>query len=258
MVDPPVLVAALAALAAAALALVDGYSHWTVPAVGPWAVAGAAVHVAATTGAYDGVQAPVRPDILLPGVAVIAALAWVLAARITAARGVPYRERYLAAAGTGLLVTLVAAFLAHAEVTAARLAFVIAVPLAAAVVATAGFLAGGFLVASLFTDLRVAGLYTVVTVVFEAVAAVAATELVGGSETGLLVGGVRAAYRMADVAPTWWAVVAGQLVLAVVVVFACGRLARWRTDAGRAAVLVVSVVTLWSGTAVLLSGVALG
>ena len=63
---------------------------------------------------------------------------------------------------------------------------------------------------------------------------------------------------MAGVDATWWTVVGGQLVLGLAVVFACGRLARVRTDAGRAAVLVVSVVTLWSGTAVLVAAAALG
>lgn len=258
MVDPAVLVAALAALAAVALAVEDGYSHWTVPAVGPWAVAGATVHVASRAGAYDGLGNPIRPDLLLPAVAVLAAVAWVAVGLVTASRGVRYRERYLAAMGSGVAVPLLLVLLFHSGVTAASLVWVLAVPLVAVLVATVGFLAAGFLVADLFTDLRIAGLYTVGTVVFEAVAAVTASQLLSDGADGLLVAAVRDAYTVADVAATWWAVVAAQLVVGLVVVFASGRLTRLRTDVGRAAVLVVSVVTLWSGTAVLLSAVTLG
>lgn len=258
MVDPAVLVAAGTVLAAAALALADGYSHWTVPAVGPWAVAGAVVHLATRAGVYDDLPSPGTADLLLPGVVLLAAVAWVVVGRIAASRGVAHRERYLAAMGSGLAATLVVALLFQARVPAADLAWVIAVPLAAALVATAGFLAVGFVVADLFTDLRVAGLYTVVTVVFEAVASVAAMEVLSGAGDAVLVDGLREAYATAGVAATWWAIVASQLAVALVVVLACGRLARWRSAAGRAAVLVVSVVALWSGTAVLLAAATLG
>lgn len=258
MVDPAVLVAGIAALAALALAVTGGFTHWTVPAFGPWAVAGAAVHVATRAGAYDAVPGPYRAETVLALVAGIAGVAWVLAGRLSARRGVRHREGYLTAAGGGVALALLVTSLADLGVTAWQLVWVVAVPLLATLTATVGFLAIGFLLADLFTDLRAAGLYTVVTVVFEGVASVAASELLGGDGGGLVVAAVRSGYAMADVDPTWWVVVAGQLAVGVVLVLVCGRLGRWRRSAGLAAVLVVSVVTLWSGTVVLLSAAALG
>jgi len=58
MVASVVTVAGIAALAAGGLAVSDGYSHWTVPAVGPWAVAGGAIHTAGRAGVYDTLTTP--------------------------------------------------------------------------------------------------------------------------------------------------------------------------------------------------------
>ena len=258
MVAPTVLVVTIAATAAVALALSAGYSHWTVPAVGPWAIAGGTLHVASRAGIYDAVDAPSSGALLVATPAVFAAATWIVAGAFAARRNVPYRERYLAAAGGGLAVVTLAALVVHLDVPPVGLLWLLAVPLVTAMVATLGFLAVGFLVSGLIIDLRVAGLYTVGTVVFEGLASAAAVTWLDARVEGLLVEAVRTGYAMAGVDATWWAVVGGQLVVGLSVVFACGRLARVRTDAGRAAVLVVSVVTLWSGTAVLVAAAALG
>lgn len=258
MVDTAVLVSATAAVAALALALEGGYSHWTVPAFGPWAVAGGALQAAGRSGVYDSLPAPASTDHLLVVLAGAAAATWVVAGWAGASQGVSARERYLAAAGSGVAVTLLLAMLTHLDVPPARLVWLVAVPMAAAVVGTVGFLAFGFLVVDLFTDLRIAGLYTVGTVVFEAAASVAAREVLSADAEGILVDALVAWYAAADVDPAWWAVLAGQLAVALGVVLGCARLSRWRKDVGRAAVLVVSVVALWSGTDVLLSATAHG
>jgi len=258
MVAPTVLVVTIAATAAVALALSAGYSHWTVPAVGPWAIAGGTLHVASRAGVYDAVEAPASGALLVATPAVFAAATWIVAGASAARRDVPYRERYLAAAGGGLAVVTLAALVVHLDVPPVGLLWVVAVPLVTAMVATMGFLAVGFLVSGVIIDLRVAGLYTVGTVVFEGLASAAAVTWLDARVEGLLVEAVRTGYAMAGVDDTWWAVVAGQLVVGLAVVFVCGRLARVRTDAGQAAVLVVSVVTLWSGTAVLVAAAALG
>ncbi len=258
MVDPVVLVAAVAATAAIALALADGYSHWTVPAVGPWAVAGGALHVASRAGVYGSQPAPRSVEFLLVVPAVLAATTWVIAGFLEARRGVPYRERYLAAAGTGVVLALVVALLVHLEVAAGRLVWVLVVPLVAALVATVGFLAFGVLVADLITDLRAAGIYTVATVVFEGVASVAARRFLEASGEAVIADALRSGNAVAGFDAAWWAVLVGQLLVGLLVVLACGRLARVRTAAGHAAVLVVSVVALWSGTVALLSAAALG
>ena len=258
MVAPTVLVVTIAVTAAVALALSAGYSHWTVPAVGPWAIAGGTLHVANRAGVYDAVEAPASGALLVATPAVFAAATWIVAGAFAARRDVPYRERYLATAGGGLAVVTLAALVVHLDVPPVGLLWVLAVPLVTVMVATLGFLAVGFLVSGLIIDLRVAGLYTVGTVVFEGLASAAAVTWLDVRVEGLLVGAVRTGYAMAGVDATWWTVVGGQLVVGLAVVFACGRLARVRTDAGRAAVLVVSVVTLWSGTAVLVAATALG
>jgi hypothetical protein len=258
MVAPAMLVAAIAVAAAVALALTGGYSHWTVPAVGPWAVAGATTLVADRAGVYAGLEPRVSTAVLIATPAALAATTWVVGGWIAGRRGLPYRERYLAATGCGVAVALLGALLGHLGISAASIVWILGVPLVAALIGTVGFLATGFVVSTMFTDLRVAGLYTVVTVVLEGVAAVAAARGLDAPGGGVLVEAVRTGVAAAGLSATWWAVAVGQLVVGLCVVFAGGRIARVRADVGRAAVLVVSVVTLWSGTTVLLSAAALG
>lgn len=258
MVESAVLVAALAVAAALALAFADGYSHWTVPAVGPWAVVGGALHVAIRAGVYESSLPPRWTEFLLVVPALLAATTWIVTSLLAASRDVPYRERYLGAAGLGCAFALVVLLLAHLQVSAGRLVWVIGVPLVAFMVATVGFLGLGFLVADLLTDLRVAGLYTVVTVVFEGVAAVTARRFLDASGDALVADALRSTVVSAGVDPTWWLLVVGQLAVGLLVVLVCGRLARFRAAAGQAAVLVVSVLALWSGTVVLLTAAAPG
>lgn len=258
MVESAVLVAALAATGAVALAVADGYSHWTVPAVGPWAVVGGALHVAILSGVYESRLPPQWTEFLIVVPAVLAATTWIIAGLLSAGREVTYRERYLGAAGLGGALALVAVLLAHLGVTAGRLVWVVGVPLVAVLVATAGFLALGFIVADLLIDLRVAGLYTVVTVVFEGIAAVAARRFLDASGDALVADAVRAGIATAGVDASWWLLVVSQLAVGLLVVLVCGRIARIRSAAGHAAVLVVSVLALWSGTVVLLSAATPG
>lgn len=251
---PVVLVAAAAALAGVALAASDGFSHWTVPAAGPWAVAGGAVVVASRAGVYDQVGVPASTASLVSAVAVIAAVWWTVVGRLTAGRETPSRERYLAAAGAGAGVVLVGVLLASFGVPASRLLWVLVVPVAAAVSATVGFLVAGFLATSLFTDLRFTALYTVGAVTLEGTTVAIARERFAVDGAGLL------EMALGPAAPelAWWALLLAHLGAGLAVVGVCGRLARWRPAVGRGAVFVVSTLTLWSGTVVLLAAVALG
>jgi len=149
---------------------------------------------------------------------------------------------------------LVVALFVHAGVPAGRLVWVLVAPIAAAVSATVGFLALGFLRTSLLTDLRFSGLYTVGAVVFEGTASIVARDRFAAGEAGLLES------ALAPVATdlTWWAAIPVHLGAGLAIVVVSGRLSRWRPDAGRAAVFVVSVVTLWSGTVVVLAAVTFG
>ena len=258
MAAPALFVVAFAAAAAVAFALTEGFSHWTVPAVGPWAVAGGTIVVAGRAGVYDGLEPRISPGLLVAAPAALAATTWIVGGRIAARRAVPYRERYLAAAGGGVAVALLGPLLVSLDVSALGVVVLLGVPLVAAVVATVGFLAVGFVVSDLLTDLRIAGLYTVAAVLLEGVAAVAARHWLDAPREGVVVAAVRVGYATAGLEATWWAVVVGQLVVGLGVVFACGRIAGVYRDAGRAVVLVVSVLALWAGTAVLVSAAALG
>jgi hypothetical protein len=251
---PPLVVAAAAALAAVGLAATDGFTHWTVPASGPWAVGGGGVAVLSRAGVYDAIGGPASTTSLLSAVAVVAAATWFLVGRVTADREEPRRERYLVATGTGMSAVLVVALFVHAGVSAGRLVWVLVAPIAAAVSATVGFLALGFLRTSLLTDLRFSGLYTVGAVVFEGTASIVARDRFAAGEAGLLES------ALAPIATdlTWWAAIPVHLGAGLAIVVVSGRLSRWRSDAGRAAVFVVSVVTLWSGTVVVLAAVTFG
>lgn len=251
---PVVLVAAVAALAAVALAASDGFSHWTVPAAGPWAVVGGAVVVAGRAGVYEPVGAPALTTPLLSAVAAVAAASWLVVGWVATDRRAQHRERYVAAAGVGAAAVLVTVLLAHFGVPAGRLVWVLVVPMAAAVTATVGLLAAGFLVASLITDLRFAGFYTLGAVTFEGATSAVARAGFGADGLGLLETVLGAGTP--DLA--WWAFVLLHLVAGLVVVGVCGRLSRWQPAAGRAAVFVVSVLATWSATVVLLAAVALG
>lgn len=255
--SPAVVVSIVATLAAVGLAAEGGFSHWTVPATGPWAVAGGAVTVASSAGVYDSLRWSVSVTLLVSVLAVLAAASWVVVGRLVAGREAPYRERYLAAAGVGVSAVVLVALFGHLAVPSGRLVWVVIVPVATAVLAAVGFLTVGFLFTGLLTDLRLSGLYTVGAVVFEGAASVAAGELFA-ADGGVFASALRSAIVAADVAPVWWISIAGHLAVGLAVVAVCGRLSRWRTDAGRAVVLVVSVVTLWSGCVVLVSAVSLG
>ncbi|WP_254837914.1 hypothetical protein [Natronomonas marina] len=256
--SPAVVVSCLATLAAVGLAVEDGFSHWTVPAAGPWAVAGGAVTVASGAGVYAALETSPSASLLLSVVAGFAAASWIVVGRLAAGWGVDYRERYFAAAGVGVAAVVLVALVTHLGAPASSLVWVLIVPVAAAVPAAVGFVAFGFLVTDLFTELRLSGLFAVVTVVFEGAASVAAGRLLAADAEGLFASALRPAFSAAGVAPGWWALVAAHLAVGLVIVAVCGRLSRWRTDAGRTVVFVVSVVTLWSGTAVLVSAVTLG
>lgn len=251
---PVVLVAAVAVIAAVALATGDGFSHWTVPAAGPWAVVGGAVVAASRAGVYDSVGAPASTAALVSAVAAVAATVWLVVGRVAAGSGAQRRERYLAAAGVGAAAVLVATLLARFGVPAGRLVWVLVVPMAAAVTATVGFLAAGFVVASLITDLRFAGFYTVGAATFEGATAAVARGRFGADGVGLL----ETALGAGTPDLSWWAYVLVHLLAGLVVVGVCGRLSRWRPAAGRAAVFVVSVLATWSATVVLLADIALG
>ena len=91
--------------------------------------------VATRTGIYDPVRvlAPALPIVNWWSSPAYAAVSWVVAARLAAACGPPYRERYLAAAESSAAVVLLSALTDHLDVPVGHLLLAAGAPLAGAV-----------------------------------------------------------------------------------------------------------------------------
>ena len=254
----PTPVVAVAALLAGGAALVAGRSRWTAPATGPWAVAGGAVVVAGRVGVYDSLLSAPSAGVLVAAVGTLAVAVWVGAGHLPADVAPIDRDRHLAAVGAGLSVVVVLSLVTHLSVPALPLLWMVVAPLAAAVLAALSYLLAGFVLTDLLSELRLAGLYAVGTVVFEGVASAVADRVFAADPGGALAPVVRSALAAAAVAPSPWLVVTGHLTVGLAVAATCARLARWRQAVGHAGVVVVAVLAAWAGTVVLLSAVVGG
>lgn len=251
-----------AAVLVVAVAVGDGtvpLSRRTVLAAGPWTVAAAGVVVAARSGAYAGATTPVTTPSLLLAVGVLALGSWILLVRVAVVRGMPFRERYLAAAGTGAVVVVFGGLLGHVEdVTATRFVWLAIVPVAAVLLAGLGYFALGLVYTDAVVAFRLAGLFALAAVVFDGVAAAAAAESLGMPETGLTAAILRVPLDAGGLDPSAWLLVPLSLLLGIAIVAACTAVWRRRPSLGTGGVLVASVAALASATVVLSSAVLLG
>lgn len=253
---------AVAAVLVGAVAVGDEavpLSRRTVLATGPWTVAGAGVVVADRSGAYDAASWTATTPSLVVAVGVLALGSWILLVRVAVARGMPFRERYLAGAGTGAAVVVFGALLGHVgAVPASRFVWLAVVPVAAALLAALGYFVLGLVYTEAIVAFRFAGLFAVGAVVFDGLAAAAAVELLGATETGLTGAVVAVPLGLAGLDPAGWLLAPLSLLLGMAAVVACALLWRRRPGLGTGGVLVASVAALASATVVLSSAVLLG
>jgi hypothetical protein len=254
----PAPIVVVAALLAGVAALVAGRSRWTAPATGPWAVAGGAIVVASRAGVYDSLISPPSAGVLVAAVGALAGAVWVGAGHLPAEVAPIDRDRHFAAVGAGLALVVVLSLVTHLSVPAFPLLWVVVAPLGAAALAALGYVLAGFVLTGLLSELRLAGLYAVGTVVFEGVASAVADRVLAADPGGVLAPVVRSALAAAAVAPSPWLVVTGHLTVGLAVAATCARLARWRQAVGHAGVIIVAVLAAWAGTVVLLSAVVGG
>lgn len=234
-------------------------SRRTVLAAGPWTVAAAGVVVADRSDAYAGATSSVSTPSLLLAVGVLALGSWILLVRTAVVRGMPFRERYLAAAGSGAVVVVYGALLGHVgDVAATRFVWLAIVPVAAVLLAGLGYFALGLVYTDAIVAFRFAGLFALAAVVFDGIAAAAAVETLGTTETGLTPAIVTAPLDAVGLDLTGWLLVPLSLLLGMGIVAACTALWRRRPVIGTGGMLVASVAALASATVVLSSAVLLG
>lgn len=263
MFDAPTDVALLgAALFVGVVAVADDavpLSRRTVLAAGPWSAAAAGVVVAGRAGAYEAASTSVTARSLVLAVCVLAVGSWILLARAAVVRNVPFRERYLAGAGSGAAVVVYGGLLGHVgDVPASRVVWLAIVPVAAVLLAAVGYFALGLVYTDAVVAFRLAGLFAVATVVFDGVASAAAVETLGANERGVVVTLVTAPFHAAGVALSGWLAVPMCLLLGVVLVAGSSLVLRRRRRVGTGCVLATSVVSLASATVVLATAVLLG
>lgn len=255
MVALPVVVAAV--LVAGGAAVFSGavpLTRRTVLAAAPWSVAAGAVVVVARSGAHEG-----RGVVLLAAVAGVAVGSWVLFAHLAALRGLPYRERYLAAGGVGAVAVLGAALAADAgDVSPVGVVWLALAPVLAGLLAAVGYFVLGLVYTDALVAFRLAGLYVVGAVLLDGVASAAAVGSLDGEEFGVVTAGLATAVGALGVNPGVRQLLVVQAVLAVAFVGFCGRLARLYGPAGNGFALAASAVSLTSATVVLLSATLLG
>lgn len=234
-------------------------SRRTVLAAGPWTVATAAVVVADRAGAYDGASPTFTTPSLVIAVGILALGSWLLLVRVAVVRGMPFRERYLAAAGTGAVVVVAGALLGHVgDVPATRVVWLAIVPVAAVLLGGVGYFALGLVYTDAIVAFRFAGLFALAAMVFDGVASAAAVGALGSTETGLTAAIVSPPLDAAGLDPSGWLLVPLSLLLGVGTVAACTALWRRRPSFGTAGILVASVAALASAVVVLSSAVLLG
>lgn len=251
-----------AAVLVGAVAVGDGavpLSRRTVLAAAPWTVTASGVVVADRSGAYDGASATVTTPALGLAVGVLAVGSWILLVRVAVVRGMPFRERYLAGAGTGAVVVVFGALLGHVgDVPPTRFVWLALVPVAAVLLAALGYFVLGIVYTDAIVAFRFAGLFAVAAVVLDGLATVAAVESLGGTEFGLVASVVSVPFDVAGLDPSGWLLVPLYVALGVAIVASCTVLRRRRAWLGTGGVLVASVAALASATVVLSSAVLLG
>lgn len=258
MVEAVLVVVAVVAVVAAVAVASEAVplTRRTVLAAAPWSVAAGAVVVAARAGVY-GDATPVA--VLLGAALGVAVGCWVLFAHLAALRGIPCRERYLAASGLGAAAVLGAALAGHVEgVPAARVVWLAFAPVLAGLLAAAGYFVLGLVYTDALVALRLAGLYVVGTVLLDGVASAVAGWALGVDESGVVTAGVAAVVASLGVDPATWQLLPVTAVLGVAFVGLCGWLARQYGPAGNGFALLASAVSLTSATVVLLSATLLG
>lgn len=250
-----------AAVLVAAVAVGDRtvpLSRRTVLAAGPWAIAAAGVVVADRSGAYAATTAPVATPTLLLAVGVLALGSWVLFVRVAVVRGIPSRERYLAATGTGAAVVVFGALLGHVgDVAASRIVWLALGPVVAVLLASLGYFVLGLVYTDAIVAFRFAGLFALAAVVFDGVAAAAADAL-GAAQSGLTPAVVTAPFDAAGLDVGGWALAPLSLLLGMAVVAACTSIWRRSPRLGTGGVLIAAVAALASATVVLSTAVLLG
>lgn len=261
-VTPPVALLVGAALLVGVVAVGDAavpLTPRTVLAAAPWTVAAASVVVAGRAGVYDGNDVVVTAPTLALAVAVLAVGTWVLSVRAAVVRGLPFRERYLAATGSGAAIVVFGALLGHVgSVPAVRLVWLAIVPVAAVLLAALAYFTLGLVYTDPLVVFRFAGLFAVAAVIFDGVATAAAARTLQTAESGVVSRFLSFPLAAVGVDPVSWLLVPLSVLAGVVVVAVCGVLARRRRRAGTACVLVTSVVSLASATIVLSAAVLLG
>jgi uncharacterized membrane protein len=259
--ETAVFLAVLASALAVAVAARSGVvplSGATVPAAAPWAGAAACVVVAARAGIYGLSSVPLPTAAALAAGAALAVGAWLGAIQLAVLRDVPYRERYLSAAGFGAVAVVAAALAAQLPVPPTRLAWLFVAVGVAALFGALGYLGLGFVYPEALAELDVTGLYLLATVAFEGSASAVAAGVFGYGDVGLLTRLVGAGLRAGGLVVSEWLFLPVHTFVGAAVVALCGYLERYRRPLGYGAALLVSVAALVSGGAVLLSAVLLG
>lgn len=230
----------------------------TVLAAGPWTVTAALAVVAADAGAYDALAVDPTPVTVTALVTALAAGTWAGCAELARLRGLPYRDRYLAATGIAAGTVLGGTLLVDATFAPQSLVWLVIAPVVAGVLAALGYFVLGLIYTDALAELQLGGLYAVAVVVFDATASAVVVEQLGGTETAVLTTGIVRVAEAAGLDPWTWALVPAHLGVGMAFVAACGWAGRKRHDVGAVCALVGSVVVLWSAAVVLLSAALLG
>lgn len=259
MVTPVEAVAVLvAAFMGGIVARVAVPTRRTILAAGPWTVTGALAVVASRAGAYETIVVDVSPLAVTATVAALAAASWAGCIELAALRGVPYRDRYLAATGAITATVLGGTLLFHLDVAAVRLVWVAIPPIAAGVLAAVGYFVLGLVYTDTISELRIAGLYTLGAVVLDGTASAVVVERLGGAKTGVLTTALLWVAGNLGVDASIWALLPAHLFVGMVFVAGCGWASRYRHEAGLLVALLGSVAFLWAGSVLLLSAILLG
>lgn len=259
MVTPVEAVAVLiAAFMGGVVARVAVPTRLTILAAGPWTLAGAFAVIASRAGAYESIAIDVTPLAVTAIVAALATGSWAGCIELAALRGVPYRDRYLAATGAVTATVLGGSLLFHVDAAAIHLVWLAIAPVAAGVLAAVSYFVLGLVYTDALSELRISGLYTLGVVTLDGTASAVVVEQLGGTQTGVLTTALLWVAETVGVDPFIWALLPGHLFVGMVFIAGCGWAGRYRHEAGLLVALLGSIAFLWSASILLLSAILLG
>jgi hypothetical protein len=260
MESPTLLAVLVAAVATGVAARSDAapLSGATALAAAPWAWVAAGLAVGIRAGIYELASVPLPAGAVLAVGVTLLIGGWLVTSRLAALRDLPYRERYLSAAGLGACAVTGFALLSRLSLSPVRVGWIVLAVGVAVLFAALGCFGLGFVYVDALAELKFTGLYVLSAVVFEGSASAIAVAVVGCDDPGVLTRGIGALLEAGGLAVSEWLLLPVHTFVGAVVVALCGYLERRRRPLGYVLALLASVSALATGGTVLLSAVLRG